>query len=72
MDIRFKPKRVNGKHGYIGIKLKNTEYKKVKENSDIETFIFQVCQFSDTGKILNSVLSVYYLTITVIHVQLMK
>jgi hypothetical protein len=56
MDIRFKPKRVNGKHGYIGIKLKNIEYKKVKENSDIETFIFQVCQFSDTGKILNSVL----------------
>ena len=56
MDTRFKPKRINGKHGYVGIKLKNIEYKKIKENSEIETFIFQVCQFSDTGKILNSVL----------------
>ena len=56
MDTRFKPKRIHGKHGYIGIKLKDVEYKKIKENSEIETFIFQVCEFSDTGKILNSVL----------------
>jgi hypothetical protein len=32
------------------------EYKKNKDNSTVETFLFQVCQFSDCGKILNSVL----------------
>jgi len=56
MDTRFKPKRINGKHGYIGVKLKNVEYKKIKEDSVVETFLFHACQFSDTGKILNSVL----------------
>ena len=56
LDIRFKPKRIQGNHGYIGIKLKPIEYKKTKENSNVETFIFQVCKFSDCGKILNSVL----------------
>ena len=56
LDIRFKPKRIQGNHGYIGIKLKPVEYKKTKANSNVETFIFQVCKFSDCGKILNSVL----------------
>ena len=56
MDTRFKPKRIQGNHGYLGIKLKPIEYKKSKENSSVETFIFQSCQFSDCGKILNSVL----------------
>ena len=56
LDTRFKPKRVNGHHVYIGVKLKPVEYKKTRENSDVENFIFQVCKFSDTGKILNSVL----------------
>jgi hypothetical protein len=56
LDIRFKPKRIQGNHGYIGIKLKPIEYKKTNENSNVETFIFQVCKFSDCGKILNSVL----------------
>lgn len=56
LDARFKPKRIGTNHGYGGIKLKPAEYKKSKENSDIETFIFQACQFSDTGKVLNSVL----------------
>jgi len=56
MDTRFKPKRIQGSHGYLGIKLKSTEYKKIQENSQVETFIFQVCQFSDCGKILNSTL----------------
>jgi hypothetical protein len=56
LDIRFKPKRIGGNHGYIGIKLKPVEYKKSKKNSNVETFIFQVCQFSDCGKVLNSVL----------------
>jgi hypothetical protein len=56
LDIRFKPKRIGSNHGYSGIKLKPVEYKKSKENSNVETFIFQVCQFSDYGKVLNSVL----------------
>jgi hypothetical protein len=56
MDTRFKPKRVQGNHGYLGIKLKTVEYKKALDNSQVETFIFQVCKFSDCGKILNSVL----------------
>jgi hypothetical protein len=56
MDTRFKPKRIQGNHGYLGIKLKSVEYKKTQVNSVVETFIFQVCQFSDCGKILNSVL----------------
>ena len=56
LDTRFKPKRIHGNHGYLGIKLKTVEYKKTQEKSTVETFIFQVCKFSDTGKILNSVL----------------
>lgn len=56
LDTRFKPKRIQGNHVYIGIKLKPVEYKKSKENSVVETFIFQVCRFSDCGKVLNSVL----------------
>ena len=56
LDTRFKPKRIQGNHCYIGIKLKSSEYKKIKENSNVETFLFQVCKFSDCGKILNSVL----------------
>ena len=56
LDTRFKPKRIHGCHGYIGIKLKEVEYKKSAEASTVETFIFQVCKFSDCGKILNSVL----------------
>ena len=56
LDTRFKPKRIQGNHGYLGIKLKQVEYKKHQENSTVETFIFQVCKFSDCGKMLNSVL----------------
>jgi len=56
LDARFKPKRIGANHGYSGIKLKPVEYKKIKENSNVETFVFQVCQFSDCGKVLNSVL----------------
>lgn len=56
LDARFKPKRIEANHGYTGIKLKPVEYKKSRENSNVETFIFQVCQFSDCGKVLNSVL----------------
>lgn len=57
MDTRFKQKRVSGcHHGYSGIKLNEIEYKKIKSNSDVETFVFQQCKFSDCGKILNSTL----------------
>ena len=56
LDTRFKPKRINRNHGYIGIKLKSVEYKKTFNNLDVETFIFHACEFSDCGKILNSTL----------------
>jgi hypothetical protein len=56
LDTRFKPKRIQGNHAYVGIKLKSAEYKKSIENSTVETFIFQMCPFTDCGKILNSVL----------------
>jgi hypothetical protein len=56
LDTRFKPKRIQGQHGYGGLKLKTIEYAKRGDNSTVETFLFQVCQFSDCGKILNSVL----------------
>ena len=62
LDTRFKPKRIERNHGYLGIKLKSVEYKKSKENSSVETFIFQSCQFSDCGKILNSTLLREYQT----------
>jgi hypothetical protein len=60
LDTRFKPKRINGNHGYVGIKLKPVEYKKSHENNIAEMFIFQVCVFSDSGKILNSILLTEY------------
>ncbi len=63
MDTRFKPKRMTinkqNAHCYIGIKLREAEYKKKFSCSDapaVERFLFQMCKFSDTGKILNSVL----------------
>jgi hypothetical protein len=56
LDTRFKPKRIDRNHGYIGIKLKSVEYKKTSNNSDVENFIFHSCEFSDCGKILNSTL----------------
>jgi prophage antirepressor-like protein len=63
MDTRFQPKRMpinkQNAHCYVGIKLREAEYKKKFSSSDaqpVETFLFQICKFSDTGKILNSVL----------------
>uniref|UniRef100_A0A6C0FAT8 MSV199 domain-containing protein n=1 Tax=viral metagenome TaxID=1070528 RepID=A0A6C0FAT8_9ZZZZ len=62
LDTRFKPARISNQnknqivHGYIGVKLKSIEYKKKLANSDVETFLFQVCTFSPNGKILNSTL----------------
>ena len=63
MDVRFKQVRLRGAHCYQGVKLNTIEYKKVIANDaenpeqfSVETFIFQSCKFSDTGKILNSTL----------------
>jgi len=53
-DTRFKPKRVNGIHCYCGLKLIELEYKKIRVNSFVETFIFENCRFSDTRKALES------------------
>lgn len=61
LDTRFKPQRLtrqdgNGVvYGYSGLKLKPIEYKKT-ESSDVENFIFQICRFSPSGKVLNSTL----------------
>jgi hypothetical protein len=62
LDTRFKPGRLLTQNknqivnGYIGVKLKQTEYKKRFVNNDVETFLFQICKFSPSGKILNSTL----------------
>jgi hypothetical protein len=67
LDVRFKAKRIRGVHGYLGVKLKTVEYKKILVSNsadasslsldpNAETFLFERCQFSDCGKILNSVL----------------
>jgi len=62
LDTRFKPSRLSNQnknqlvHGYIGVKLKSIDYKKKYIDNDIETFLFQVCFFSPSGKILNSTL----------------
>jgi regulator of replication initiation timing/phage anti-repressor protein len=63
MDTRFQPKRMpinkQNAHCYVGIKLREAEYKKKFSSTDaapVETFLFQMCKFSDNGKILNSVL----------------
>ena len=64
LDTRFKPARISNKnqdkkqlvHGYIGVQLKPIEYKKKHIVDDYENFIFQVCKFSPSGKILYSTL----------------
>jgi hypothetical protein len=62
LDTRFKPCRLEKQdknhvvYGYKGVSLKAIEYKKKVEQSDAQTFIFQVCKFSPSGTILNSTL----------------
>ena len=68
LDVRFKAKRIRGVHGYLGVKLKTVEYKKILVSNsaeaseasnlspNVETFLFERCQFSDCGKVLNSFL----------------
>jgi hypothetical protein len=53
-DTLFKPKRIDGSHSFCGLKLIELEYKKIRVNSSVETFIFENCRFSDTGKVLES------------------
>jgi len=66
LDTRFKPSRLATQNknqvvnGYIGVKLQQTEYKKRCVNNDVETFLFQMCKFSPSGKILNSSLLTEY------------
>lgn len=56
LDIRFKQKKIDTQHGYIGIRLNPVEYKKTETNCDVENFIFHSCKFSDNAKVLDSVL----------------
>ena len=66
LDTRFKPSRISNQnknqvvHGYIGVKLKPIQYVKKLINNDVETFLFEVCNFSPCGKILNSTLLYEY------------
>jgi len=66
LDTRFKPSRLSNQikdqlvHGYIGVKLKELIYEKKHINNNAETFLFQVCAFSPSGKILNSTLLFEY------------
>lgn len=54
LDTRFRPKRIDGIHGYVGIKLRSMDYQKQVEVSRIQDFIFEKCEFSDTARVLNS------------------
>jgi hypothetical protein len=62
LDVIFKSSRLSTQNknqvvnGYKGVKLKAIEYKKKFVNNDVETFLFQVCTFSPSGKILNTTL----------------
>ena len=62
LDIRFKPSRLALQnkdqvvYGYIGVKLKEIQYKKKYESNITEMFLFTSCVFSPSAKILNSTL----------------
>ena len=62
LDVRFKHARLADQnkehvvHGYIGVKLIPIVYGKKHINDDAESFLFQVCKFAPSGKILNSTL----------------
>lgn len=62
LDVRFKHARLADQnkehvvHGYIGVKLIPIVYEKKHINNDAESFLFQVCKFAPSGKILNSTL----------------
>jgi hypothetical protein len=66
LDTRFKQGRLKQQtknqviNGYIGVKLKEIEYKKQLLNSDEQDFIFHSCIFCPNGKIIFSELSEEY------------
>lgn len=66
LDTRFKHSKISTQnknqvvYGYIGVKLKPIQYVKKLTNDDVETFLFEVCNFSPCGKILNSTLLYEY------------
>lgn len=65
LDTKFRPHRLmkqdkNGVvMGYIGVKLNTIEYVKTA-GTDVEDFLFQICRFSPSGKVLNSKLADEY------------
>ena len=65
LDTKFRPHRLmkqdkNGVvMGYIGVKLNPIEYVKTA-GTDVEDFLFQICRFSPSGKVLNSKLADEY------------
>jgi prophage antirepressor-like protein len=69
LDTRFKHVRLENQnknqivYGYKGVKLRDIEYVKsfVTGTNDVETFIFEVCNFTPSGKILNTTLLEEYL-----------
>ena len=60
LDTRFKPSRLkqqnqkNVINGYVGIKLREIEYKKSVTPSDVQNFVYHACIFSPSGKTLFS------------------
>jgi hypothetical protein len=70
LDTRFKSIRFNKKrgqeiqyvHGYKGLKLKPIEYKKQFIGNAVETFLFEMCEFSPSGKVFKSCLLNEYKT----------
>jgi prophage antirepressor-like protein len=67
LDTRFKQSRLKTQsknqvvNGYIGIKLNDIEYTKNIEISDPQSFIFNECVFSPSGKVLASELVSEYI-----------
>ena len=52
LDIKFKPSKDSNKI-YIGVMVRPYEYTKILTNSDIEIFVFNVCQFGPNQRILD-------------------
>jgi hypothetical protein len=44
LDTRFKPRRIEGQHGYVGIKLKPIEYKRMLKLSYFKCVNFQIAE----------------------------
>ena len=60
LDTRFKPSRLkqqnqkNVINGYVGVTLREIEYKKSVIPSDVQNFVYHACIFSPSGKTLFS------------------